>query len=444
MAETLSIQRMSYGDEAVARNADGKTVFVAGAVAGDIVEAEVVESKASFDRARVVSLLEASPLRRCPEDDRSALVGSPWAFLAYDAQLQAKHANLVSALIRTAKLPSDDAERLCRDTVPSKREWGYRNKIELNAGIGDDGRLLVGFCEPGTDAIVASDTAPLAHDAIAASPKALRGALRFLQQRGDLRLFRVGVRHSRRTGSCEVALWCEPGPCNRALVAKTIQSAIPATSVVRVLAQPGSARNVKKTEMLAGDGYWLEDLEGPAETLSFATSAPSFFQVNTPQAEVLVRLVVDALGGADAIGGMRICDLYAGGGTFGLHLAACGADVSAVESLGSSVRDLRRNAEGNGLDIDIIGGDAARELAALGPMDALVVDPPRAGLAASLIDDIANLNVGRVAYVSCDPQTLARDIVRFAAAGYAPVSITPVDMFPQTFHCETVALMAKQ
>ena len=136
---------------------------------------------------------------------------------------------------------------------------------------------------------------------------------------------------------------------------------------------------------------------------------------------------------------MLIGDLYAGAGTFSIQLARAGADVIAVESAGSSVRDLRRNAEMNHVEVEVIGGDAARELPELGGLDALVVDPPRAGLADGVVASIAAAHPQKVVYVSCDAQTWARDVVRFEQEGYRLVLVQLVDLFPQTYHVEIVS-----
>ena len=183
------------------------------------------------------------------------------------------------------------------------------------------------------------------------------------------------------------------------------------------------ARRVSKVEMLAGEGSWTENIaEG-----QMRLSAPSFFQVNTKGAEILIDLVMDAL---DPQEDELAVDLYCGAGTFTLPLARRCDFVAAVEAYGPAVRDLRRNLEINKLDnVDVIGGDAVRGFP----------DPPRAGLAPEAIDLIASTSARDVAYVSCDPATLARDLKRFIEEGtFSPVKITPVDLFPQTFHCETV------
>ena len=199
-----------------------------------------------------------------------------------------------------------------------------------------------------------------------------------------------------------------------------------------------AARKIAGVEALAGEGSWSERIG--AETMRL--SAPSFFQVNTKAAELLVELVMDALDPRDD---EVAIDLYCGAGTFTLPLARRAAYVAAVEAYGPAVRDLRRNVEIARLEdaVDVIGGDAVREFPDE-EANVLVVDPPRAGLAPEAVDLISGTAARDVAYVSCDPATLARDLRRFADAGvFRPVSATPVDLFPQTFHCETVVHLTR-
>ena len=139
-------------------------------------------------------------------------------------------------------------------------------------------------------------------------------------------------------------------------------------------------------------------------------------------------------------------DLYCGAGTFTLPLARRAGFVSAVESYGPAVRDLRRNLQQAGLEgyVDAIGGDAGREFPDT-DADIIVVDPPRAGLAEDVVRQLSAQPARAIAYVSCDPATLARDLARFEHEGSFQVQrVTPVDLFPQTFHVETVVLMTKE
>ncbi len=435
MTHTVSIERMSYGTDAIGHLPDGKTVFVEGGAPGDTVAIEVVEDKASFARARIVSIIEASPHRVKPESPIDLTCGTaPWQHLSYDAQLTAKRANIVSALVHTAHLNAERAESIVAPCTPSKRTWNYRNKLELATSFDEHGKFTIGFHREGSAEFVPAASSHLAHKQIEQAPKALQGAIRYAQGNQDVGIFRIGVRHSLATGDLEVALWTKPGPFPRGLFAKTLSSSCKATGVVRVLADAGKARKIKGVEVLCGRGKWRERI-GDAE---FSTQAPSFFQVNTAQAEKLVDAVISGLGDID---GAYIADLYAGGGTFSVPLALAGADVVAVEAAGSSVRDLRANAEANGVDIEVVGGDAGRELADLGELAALVVDPPRAGLAKGVVKGIAAANPATVAYVSCNPATWARDVERFAANGYQLEAARPIDLFPQTFHVETVSFL---
>ncbi len=433
MSAVVKIERMAYSPEAVGHLPNGKTVFVEGGAPGDVAEVEVTEDKKTFARAKIVELHEESPMRVPPASLPDMVCGTaPWQHLAYEAQLQAKRDNVIDALVRTAHFDAERAEELIGDCLPCKRQWGYRNKLELGCSVDEAGRFTVGFYKEGSGELLDADSTRLGHKQIEKAPKALRGAIRYAQGTRDLGIHRIGVRHSLATGDLEVAFWTKPGPFPRALFAKAMQSAVKATGVIRVLAEPGKARKIKGVEVLDGRGRWREKIGD----IQMAAQAPSFFQVNTAQAKRLVDAVLQGLGDVD---GAYVADLYSGGGTFSIPLALAGAEVVAVESSGPSVRDLRHNADENGVDIEIIGGDAARELEMLGELDALVVDPPRAGLAESIIADIAAAEPARLAYVSCNPSTWARDAQRLERVGYRLVEAMPVDMFPQTYHVELVS-----
>ena len=287
--------------------------------------------------------------------------------------------------------------------------------------------------------IIRMDRCPLFEKKFPKVVKAVAGALAYLGNSRDLGLERVGIRASRRTGALEIALWTPTGGFPRAQVARVLADAVSdRAGVVRVMSKgEKKARRVSATEVLAGRSCWNEQI-GEEEML---ISAPSFFQVNTGAAEILIDLVLDALKPRPDELAM---DLYCGAGTFTLPLARRADYVSAVESYGPAVRDLRRNLERAGLDnVDVIGGDAVREFPDA-DADVLVVDPPRAGLAPEAIELIAETSARDVAYVSCDPATLARDLKRFREQGiFSPVRATPVDLFPQTFHCETVVHLSR-
>ena len=429
--EKLLVERLAKGGDGIARLTDGRVAFVPGTCPGDIVRAEITEDHGNFVRARTTRLVEASPARvesSCPISDQCG--GCHWRHVSYSAQLDAKRAEVADSLQRIAHLDPS----IVTDPLPSPRTDGYRNKVEFAVDI-TGGKLRLGYT--GDDGFVPVERCLLLPKSHAGAPKALAGALSYLAKGRDIGVSRVALRVSQRTREVEIALWGPPGAFPRQMASKVLAEAVKATSVVRVLVKGDSRkRHVTKVEVLAGKGHWTERLGG----FSFGVSAPSFFQVNTEAAEHLVSVVT---GGIPDPYDARVFDVYAGVGAFTLPLAAEGADVTAFEAEGSAVRDLRRNLERAHLYAEVMPGDAARSLAEAGPADAAIVDPPRAGLHPAALSTIAAAAPKHLVYVSCDPATLARDLGHLVGQGYGVSSVTPVDLFPHTYHIESVAVLTR-
>lgn len=437
----VEIERLSNSADAIAHTPEGKTLFVSGAVPGDVCEVEIVQEKETFARAQVTHVVTPSQNRVTPAcSPVEAASGCPWAHIAYDFQLASKEQNVRDLFSRIGKFDADEIEAFMKPALPSKEQWGYRNKIELNTEFNQaSGQLEIGVAAAGSNKLMRLDETAFLPDKYRKLPKSVSGALKFALGKQDLGVERVGIRVSKRTKDLEVALWTTPGSFPRGNVAKIVKDATRATSVVRILMKgTAKSRKVSNVEVLSGAGSWSELVCG--NTMRF--SAPSFFQVNTSGAETLVQTVLEWL---DPQEDDCVFDLYSGAGTFTVPLAQTGAEVFAVESYGPAVRDLRRNLEANRVYAEVIGGDTARELPELGEADLIVVDPPRAGLDASVIDALCASGARKIAYVSCDPSTLARDLRRFADAGvYRIEAVQPVDLFPQTPHVETVVLLSNQ
>lgn len=437
--EEIHIDSLAYGGDGVGRVSDGRVAFVAGAFPGDVCQVEYADVNDRFVRPRMRKLEKQSEHRvQCACTDAQRCGGCPWAQLAYDEQLRWKRQFVVDALSRIARMEQAQVEELVDACVPSKRQLNYRNKVEFEVGQDVAGRFALGM-HARQGSFVPLAACKLCSKKLEAAPKALTGALRFAASQQDLGIERVGLRFSERTGSIEVALWTNTGRFPRARVAQIVGEAlgVKGVGVARVLLKDAAkTRKVSGVESLRGAGCWSEEIAGRIMRLS----APSFFQVNTPGAETLVDLVMDYLqpDGLDFV-----LDLYSGAGTFTLPLAHMAHRVAAVESASSSVKDLRRNLERNDLAAQVIGGDAARELSGLGDPDKVVVDPPRSGLGAKAVEGLLSTGAREIAYVSCNPATLARDLVQLLAGGYSLERVTPVDLFPQTYHVETVVLMSK-
>lgn len=435
----LNVERMTYGPDAIAHTPEGKTVFVSGAIAGDVVEAEITSDAKSFARARTLEILESSKNRVALVWPQAAVLGAaPWAAMSYEAQLVAKRSNVVDALSRVGHL--ENVEELVDECVAPSESWRYRNKAEL-AFKRTGNQAILGMYDAEGAHVVKVDEFPLldvpAKGTRSKVIKNVSGALGYLTSSDSLEIERVGIRVSSRTNDLEVAIWTPTGAFPRG-TAKRVLENVGATSIVRVLTKgPAKARRVSNVERLSGAGSWSENIAG--NTMRF--SAPSFFQVNTKGAEKLVELVLAAL---EPTPDDIAMDLYSGAGTFTLPLAQRCNFVDAVESYGPAVRDLRRNLDAAQLNnVDAVGGDAGREFPD-DEADVIVVDPPRAGLAEDVVRQLSEQPARAIAYVSCDPATLARDLARFIEIGtFKPVSVTPVDLFPQTFHVETVTKLVR-
>jgi len=430
----LYIESLAYGGDAIAHLDDGRAAFVTGGCPGDTVDAEITSDQGRFVRATVREVLEPSPDRvKPPCPYFGACGGCNWQHVSYDVQLASKRTAVVDALTRIGRVVADS---LVAETVPSPQQYNYRNKVELVVDM-TTGRPRLGFHRAGSDGFVPVDSCLLLPAAHIRDPKALSGALRYIAGEQDLGITRVGIRVASHTKDVEIALWTSPGVFPRRMAATTLGTAVNATSIVRVLVKGESkARKVTGVEVLAGAGSWRERLLGTMMTIS----APSFFQVNTKAAEKLLGLALEGL----AVDGTdRVLDLYSGAGTFTLPLAEIAGETVAVESASSAVKDLRRNLENAQVWADVIGGDASRELVTIGHVDALVVDPPRSGLHPEAVESIAATGASRIAYISCDPTTLARDAKALMENGYRLEVATPVDLFPQTYHVETVAIFTR-
>lgn len=439
MKKNLTIESMAYQGAGVAHSEDGKTVFVEGALVGDVIEPLECLSQPNYDKCKRFELVEPSAYRvqaRCPYGKDCG--GCPWQELAYAEQLKWKRQFVVDALTRIGKVAR--AEELVGECVASPEQWHYRNKIELSSFM-QNGKLGLGLKKKESHEHVRLDECLLLPKKLTGMPKNLAGALNYSMRDSADKLMRVAVRSSVNTGSTEVGLFMRPSGVQRGLVAKTLAASSEFTSLTRVIFTGEMAeRKVKQVEVLSGAGYWQEQLAGNG----YKISAPSFFQINSFIAEAMINKCKDIVESLELDSSAHVADLYSGAGTFTLPLARWFDNVSAIESYGSSIRDLRRNLEEQQLYAEVIGGDVARELAALNPAQFAVIDPPRSGLRPEAVQALLEYKVPNLMYVSCNPSTMARDIGLLVQGGYELKEATPFDQFPQSYHVECVALLSKR
>lgn len=429
----------------------GLVVFLSGTAPGDLVEYSILERKKGFMRGRVTRLVESGPGRvgeSCPV--ASLCGGCTWQHLSYDLQLQWKKRILEEALSRIARI--DHCE--VRDCIPSPDIQGYRNKVEVPLAV-SNGKTVAGFFEPYSHRVVPSDACPLEH------PAAREVVLRMVE---EVKARRYTV-YSEKTGRGQVrhvVARVAPGTGERMAVvvanartlpgeaefARNLMSSLP-NLVSVVLNTNMESTNIimgAKNKLLLGR-YYMEDLFGDDALgrLRFRISPNSFYQVNSPQAVRLYRVVLDA---AALTNGDVVYDVYSGIGTITLFAAKRAALAVGIEEVGDAVRDAVKNAKLNDIgNVRFKEGRAERVLPASirdsGRPDAVILDPPRGGADESALSTITRAGPRAIVYVSCNPATLARDLIVLGREGWHPKWCQPVDMFPMTPHVETVALMVR-
>lgn len=419
----LKLDSMAQGGEAVGRDETGRVVFVPYAIAGEEIRAQVVEEKKGYARARVVEILQPSPLRiapRCPhfgpadlstplpgapvraEERRRGCGGCQWQHIAYAAQLKFKADIVREQFARIAKIPDAPVA----ETLGMAEPWEYRNHVQFD--LDEDGRLCF-------RALESHERVPI-KECYIQHPRVYEMFLSTeLEGAGYAG---VVLRAGTRTGQ-------------KMLVLQGRDNAPPEIEVdepVSIIYQTPDGSTVP----LIGRDAIHEELRGRA----FRISPPSFFQVNTAMAERLVDLVEEFL---DPREGETLLDAFGGVGTFGLLLAARVARVIEIEGSTSAIEDARANAV-DLTNITFHRGAVEEVLPRLeAKIDLAVADPPRAGIDRRALDALIARGPRAFAYVSCDPATLARDARRLVDGGYRLVRVQPVDMFPQTYHIETVS-----
>ncbi len=450
----VAIEKVVYGGRGLAR-LNGRAIFVDKAVPGDRVMAKVVRVKRDFAEARVLEIIEASPDRTvapCPYSPYCG--GCTWQFIKYEKQLEYKQALVRDLLNHIAKV----TEFRLRSVLPAARIFGYRNKMEFSFS---DRRWLL---PQDRDRKAANDFAlglhvPGTFDKIIDITRCLlqkeRGNEILRDVRSYVRGSRIPVyglrshrgfwrylmlRHSSFFDEWMVNIVTsdENDSPVRGLASMLKDQFGEITSIVNnINTRKGGTAVGEREKILAGTGKIREKIGG----LTFEISGNSFFQTNTPMAERLYELVRDF---ASLEGGERVLDLYCGIGTVSMFLASRAARVVGVDISGSALADARGNCKWNGIEnCEFLCGDVRQVLSRLTMKpEVLVTDPPRTGMQRTVTDQILRLLPEKIIYISCNPATLARDI-GLLKERYRVEEVQPVDLFPNTYHIESVARLER-
>ena len=425
----LEVVALDAEGRGVARNPDGKVVFVEGALPGETVEARPVRSRRSFDLMRATVLLHESSGRRAPRCVHFDVCGG-CATQHADARTQvaAKQRWLEDCLERIGKV---DAQTLLPPIYGE--EWGYRRRARLSVRyLASKGTALVGFRERRSTFVAEMDSCEVLPPAVSALIPRLRQLVAGLSVRERLPQIEVAV------GDQAVAL------VFRHLLPLTAEDQtrlreFAQQTGVRVWLQPGGPDSAHPFEPeTAGALHYAL----PEFGVRIEFRPTDFTQVNHGVNRLLVARAVRLL---DPQPGEPIADLFCGLGNFSLPLARRGAQVTGFEGSAGLVERARQNAALNGIEARFESADlaASASLAAFGPFDKLLLDPPREG-AVALVKSLAPDWPRRIVYVSCDPATLARDAgVLVHTKGFHLSAAGVVNMFPHTAHVESIALFER-
>jgi len=398
----VTLTTFTYGGETLGRLPDGRAVFVPYALPGEEVRVRLTEDKERFARGEIVEIIETSPQRIAPKCVHfTECGGCHYQHMPYPQQLEAKRDILVDQLERIGKLSDPPVG----EAVPSPHPWNYRNRVQFH--LTSEGKL--GYKRFRSDEVFAIRECHLPEEVINLIWPVLD--LDFLPG-----LDRVRLRSGENEEDALLILESsDPHPLE-------FELDVPISAVHR---GPGGQI------VLSGDAFTINDIHG----FPFVVSAGSFFQTNSAVTEMILDHIFDEITFTEE---MVVLDVYCGVGLFSVFLAREVGQVVGIESSPSAAEDFMHNlSEFENVSLYEAAAEDVLPHLDLHP-DIILVDPPRAGLAPEVVDAVIDLHPERFVYVSCDPATLARDAQRLLKGGYTLAQSTPYDMFPQTYHIESV------
>lgn len=441
---TLRVTDLNNRGFGVGHLENGIAVFVGGAVTGDLIRAKIIKTAKNYLVARVEEVIEPSPDRTEDDCPAAGCGGCVFRNVKYEHELERKR-DYVKAAFCKAGLPDVEVENV-RTTGKISR---YRNKAEYPVCRDKNGRIQAGFYAAATHRVV-----PIADCDL--QPEVFGRIVRFLCEfcekhgvstyeettgKGLLRHFYL---RSTQSGEIMVCLVVNgkklPG---EEVLFGELQKEFP--QVVSLYRN----ENSKNTNVILGKNYTLLGgvpyLTDTLCKLQFHISPGAFYQVNHDACELLYGVAKEKAG---LTGEELLLDLYCGIGTIGLSMADSAKEVRGIEVVREAVDCANENKRANGIaNANFTVGDAGDPAGLLGKIDpnntVVVIDPPRKGTTPELIRAIAGAKVGKVVYVSCNPDTLARDCAIFQTMGYSIGEITPVDLFPRTGHVESVVRLIR-
>ena len=424
----VTIESLAFGGDGVAHAP--RAVFVPDAAPGDRLRVRIVEEHPHWARAEIVETIVRSPFRRdppCPYASRCG--GCSWQHVVEETQAEAKRRAVEDALRRIGGL--NDL------TVPPVIAPGpalrYRRRIRFHVSRQGE-RVLTGFLRPRSSRVVDVDACLQMTEGLERVYRALRAALAESGCPGGVAEIELAVGSDDGAAVAAFHLPREPPRSERAPVARFAQGLLRGGALAgwAALSPEGGILDAGGEITLTHD---FPEGSVPGAPFTLRRRGWAFSQASFLANLVLVRTALAAMGDPFP---SRVLELYAGSGNFTLPLTSLSGEVVAVEGDRDAARELEDNLQAAGRRARVIAGDVAQALARVDPVDAVLLDPPRAG-AAEAMALLLSMAPRRIVYVSCHPATLARDLARLAGGGYRVADVRAIDAFPQTWHVETVA-----
>ena len=413
----LVLEKYTYGGDAMGRLEDGRAVFVPFGLPGERVRIRLTEEKRNFARGELEEVLESSPQRILPRCKHFGICGGcHYQHLPYEEQLSAKTEILRDQLTRIGKLENPPVQKM----VASPGPWNYRNHVQFH--LTENGRL--GYIRAQAPTVFAVEECHLPE--------------------GPLNEIWPQLEFEPGTDVERVAL--RAGKDHEAML--ILESNSPESPELEIEASISVAHVFDENALvIAGNDHVVISILGR----DFRVSASSFFQVNTAMAEMMVDHLLTSFPISLST---TLLDIYCGVGLFSAFFASKCERVIGVESSPSACEDFSFNLDEfdnvelyEGLAEDVLPALVRHvENVATAPRRRVtyaIVDPPRAGLERRVVDGILELQPPMLAYVSCDPSTLARDAARLIRGGYKLKDVTPFDLFPHTYHIESISVFEK-
>ena len=453
---TVAIEDIGVGGEGIGK-VDGYTLFIKDAIIGDVVEAKIVKAKKNYGYARLMNIVTPSENRvekpACPMARRCG--GCQIQEMKYGAQLAFKEGKVRGNLERIGEVPTELLDKVMQPIVGMEEPFHYRNKAQFPIGTDKEGHIITGFYAGRTHSIIPNTDCALG---VAVNQKILEIILHFMENnhisaydeekhKGLVR--HVLIRYGFKTDEIMVCLVMngEKLPHAEKLVDKLCKISGMTSITISVNKAKTNVIMGNEIKLLWGQTY-ITDYIG---NVKYQISPLSFYQINPVQTEKLYGLALDY---ADLNGNETVWDLYCGIGTISLFLAQNAKQVYGVEIVPQAIDDARNNAKINDItNAEFYVGKAEEVLpeyyreyqeshgGETAHADVIVVDPPRKGCEESLLQTIVDMQPEKVVYVSCDSETLARDVKFLRENGYELKKITPVDQFPNTVHVEVVCCL---